>query len=142
MLHLAGDTAAAMATAEQARNTFEQLYKDQPEIAYIAADLSQAYAMMGQKDSALKLAERAIILAPPARDPVSGPGYEENLALIQTMFGETGHAVSALSQLSQKPYLSQIYHTPITPALLRLDPIWDPLRSDPAFQKLCEEKQP
>ena len=32
--------------------------------------------------------------------------------------------------------------TPITPALLRLDPIWDPLRADPAFQKLCEEKQP
>jgi len=34
-----------------------------------------------------------------------------------------------------------IYYTPITPALLRLDPYWDPLRSDPAFQKLCEEKQ-
>jgi hypothetical protein len=32
--------------------------------------------------------------------------------------------------------------TPVTPALLRLDPIWDPLRADPAFQKLCEEKQP
>ena len=29
---------------------------------------------------------------------------------------------------------------PITPALLRLDPFWDPLRADPAFQKLCEEK--
>jgi hypothetical protein len=35
-----------------------------------------------------------------------------------------------------------IYGMPITPALLRLDPIWDPLRADPAFQKLCEEKQP
>jgi len=32
--------------------------------------------------------------------------------------------------------------TPVTPALLRLDPIWDPLRRDPAFQKLCQEKQP
>jgi hypothetical protein len=31
---------------------------------------------------------------------------------------------------------------PITPALLKLDPIWDPLRADSAFQKLCEEKQP
>jgi len=33
------------------------------------------------------------------------------------------------------------YYDCLTPALLRLDPQWDPLRSDPAFQKLCEEKQ-
>ena len=38
---------------------------------------------------------------------------------------------------------SQLYSpAPITPALLRLDPLWDPLRGDPVFQKLCEEKQP
>jgi hypothetical protein len=41
------------------------------------------------------------------------------------------------------PYTGLNYNRmPITPALLRLDLIWDPLRSDPAFQKLCEEKQP
>jgi len=34
-----------------------------------------------------------------------------------------------------------LYGTPVTPALLRLDPLWDPLRADPAFQKLCEEKK-
>jgi serine/threonine protein kinase len=43
----------------------------------------------------------------------------------------------------ETPYLSLLYfQIPVTPALLRLDPIWDPLRGDPAFQKLCEEKQP
>jgi hypothetical protein len=45
--------------------------------------------------------------------------------------------------LLQTPYGGWLYSpTPITQALLRLDPIWDPLRADPAFQKLCEEKQP
>jgi hypothetical protein len=59
------------------------------------------------------------------------------------MFGENSRAVPTLSQLLQTPCGSWIYDvTLITPALLSLDSIWDPLRSDPAFQKLCEEKQP
>jgi hypothetical protein len=59
------------------------------------------------------------------------------------MVGESSHAISTLTQLLQEHYWSFLY-TPatVTPALLRLDPVWDPLRSDPAFQKLCEEKQP
>ena len=66
---------------------------------------------------------------------------EENLALIQTIFGENSRAISTLTQLLQTPYNGWVYTAPpITPALLRLDPIWDPLRADPAFQKLCEEK--
>ena len=98
---------------------------------------------MGEKDSALKAAEHAIVLLPSAKDRVGGPGFEENLALIQTIIGENGRAISTLTRLLQTPYDSWLYsQAPITPALLRLDPLWDPLRSDPAFQKLCEEKQP
>jgi TolB-like protein/Flp pilus assembly protein TadD len=139
---LAGDTARAKVTAEQARNTLEQLYRDQPDNAVIAASLSLAYAAVGEKDSALKTGERAVMLM---RRPnaVFGPTLEENLAFIQTIFGENTRAISTLTQLLQTPYQSWLYEpTPITPALLRLDPLWDPLRSDPAFQKLCEEKQP
>jgi TolB-like protein/cytochrome c-type biogenesis protein CcmH/NrfG len=144
--HLAGDTAGARVTAEQVRNTLDQLYRDQPDNvsrALRAARLSQAYAATGQKDSALEAAERAIILYPRAEDAVSGPHFEEGLAVVQTICGENSRAIAALTQLLQTPYKSWVYVlAPITPALLRLDPVWDPLRADPAFQKLCEEKQP
>jgi len=139
---LAGEAAAAKATAEQARNTVEPLYKDQQDNAQFASNLSLSYAIIGNKDSALKEAERAITLLPSAKDRVHGPAFEENLAVIQTMVGENSRAISTLTRLLQTPYLSWYYETPITPALLRLDPLWDPLRADPAFQKLCEEKQP
>ena len=71
---------------------------------------------------------------------MSGPSWEENLVVIQTMFGENNRVVSTLTQLLQTPYSAGVLGTPLTPALLRLDPIWDPLRGDPAFQKLCVDK--
>jgi TolB-like protein/Flp pilus assembly protein TadD len=137
---LAGDTASAKATAEQARNTLAQLCKDQPDNPDLAGNLSLANALVGEKNSALKEIQRAIILLPSAKDRLNGPTFEEAQVLIQMTFGETSRAISALTQLLQTPYSSLIYGTPVTPALLRLDPLWDPLRSDPAFQKLCEEK--
>jgi serine/threonine-protein kinase len=138
---LAGDAAGAKVTAEQALNTFEQLSRNQPENPLSAAWLSQVYAVTGQKDSALQAAERAITLMPRAKEPTFGPPYEENLAVIQMLVGENSPAISTLAQLLQTPYLSNFYEpAPITRALLRLDPMWDPLRGDPAFQKLCEEK--
>ena len=74
---------------------------------------------------------------------MTGPALEENLALVQTILGEKSLAISTLTRVLQTPGSTFVYSTaPITPALLRLDPLWDPLRSDPAFQKLCEEKQP
>jgi TolB-like protein/Tfp pilus assembly protein PilF len=140
---LAGDTAGARIIAEQARNTLEPLCKNQPDNASFAAALSDAYATLGDTSSALKEAERAIMLRPSAKDRVYGPAMEENLALFQMMVGENSRAISALTRLLETPYISDLYEsqTPVTPALLRLDPIWDPLRADPAFQKLCEEKQ-
>jgi hypothetical protein len=104
--------------------------------------LSQAYAVMGEKEAALKAAERATMLLPRGKDRAAGPSLEENLALVQTICGENSRAISTLTQLLQTPYEGWVYGTVITPALLRLDPIWDPLRADPAFQKLYEEKQP
>jgi predicted Zn-dependent protease len=139
---LAADMSAAKVTAEQARNTLEQLCRDQPDNQYFAMGLSRAYAAMGQKTSALTAAERAIMLYYQGGG-VNRSWLEENLAFIQAMVGENSRAILTLSQLLQAPYVTGSYGPPpITAALLRLDPMWDPLRSDPAFQKLCEERQP
>jgi serine/threonine-protein kinase len=74
---------------------------------------------------------------------VTGPALEENLALIQTIFGENSRAISTLARLLQTPYGGLLYgEIPVTPALLRLDPLWDPLRNDPDFQKLISEPEP
>jgi tetratricopeptide (TPR) repeat protein len=139
---LNGDTAGAKVTAAQARNMLEPLCKNQPDNAALVAALSVANAGLGDKEGALKEAERAIMLLPSSKDRVDGPACEENLAKIQTMVGENSRAISTLTQLLQTPYSGWLYFSaPVTPALLRLDPLWDPLRSNPAFQKLCEEKQ-
>ncbi len=136
-LYLAGDRAGASLTAKQARDEIES----QPEGSLDWANLALANAVIGEKDSALKHAERARMLLPTNKDRWNGPSREEWLALIQTIVGENSRAISTLTQLLRTPYYSWLYGTSITPALLRLDPIWDPLRADPTFQKLCEEKQ-
>ena len=140
---LAGDIDGAKAAAQEARNTMDPLRKDQPDNAYLALVLSLANAALGEKDLALNEAERAITLTSNAKDRLNEPTNEEVLALIQTTFGESSRPISTLTRLLQTPYGGGwLYTTPVTPALLRLDPLWDALRGDPAFQKLCEEKQP
>jgi len=143
MQRLAGDTAGAKATAEQVYNTLEaQLYGDQPDNPEYVGRLCLAHAAMEENDLVLKEAERAIALSSPAKDRVTGPALEENLAFAQMTFGDKSRAISTLTRLLQTPYVSWFYRPmPITPALLRLDPLWDPLRADPAFQKLCEESR-
>ena len=140
---VAGDTAQAKAFAEQARNTIEPLRKEQPDNAFVAAALAVAHAMLDEKESALNEAQRAITLLPSNKDRLSGPGFEENLALVEMIIGENSRAIATLTRLLETPYGGWLYSpAPITPALLRLDPLWDPLRADPSFQKLCEEKRP
>lgn len=139
---LANDTAAAKASAEQARNTLQPLCHDQPDNSFFAQQLALASAALGEKEMALGEAERGTTLLPSAKDLLSGPTREEALALIQMMFGDSSRPISTLNRLLQTPYISWLYGPmPATSAFLRLDPVWDPLRADPNFQKLCQEKQ-
>jgi tetratricopeptide (TPR) repeat protein len=139
---VAGDTASAKVVAEEARNTLEPIKKEQPDNAFVAAARAVACAMLDEKESALNEAQHAMALVPSSKDRLSGPGFEENLALVETIIGENSRANSILTRLLQTPYGGWLYSpAPITPDLLRPDPIWDPLRNDPDFQKLCQEAE-
>ena len=133
----AGDIAGARVTAQQMLHPLETVGKKAPDNPFFALALSLIHAVLGEKDAAINEAERAITLLPSEKDAVDGPSYEENLASVEVNVGDKNRAIPRLQRLLQIPYSNCL-----TPALLRLDPKWDPLRGDPRFQKLCEEKKP
>jgi hypothetical protein len=94
---------------------------------------------LGDKAAALALSERAIAANPIEKDAVPGPIPIEILARVAARIGEPDRAIAALQKLLSAPGNGALPQTPLTPALLQLDPMFDSLRNDPRFQKLCEE---
>jgi tetratricopeptide (TPR) repeat protein len=133
----AGDIVGARATAQQMLGPLGTLCQKDPDNPNFAYALSLTRAVLGQRDAAIKEAERAITLLPSGKDAVVGPKAEENLASVEVIVDDKNRAIPRLQHLLEIPYSDSL-----TPALLRLHPQWDPLRGDPRFQKLCEEKKP
>ncbi len=140
---VAGDHAAAQESWRQARSELESFLKEQPENDLLIGILALTNMGLGDKAAALALAERAMAVTPIEKDAADGPIPIEIFARVAARMGEPDRAIAALQKLLSIPYEGALAaNVPLTPALLRLDPMFDPLRNDPRFKKLVASPAP
>jgi tetratricopeptide (TPR) repeat protein len=136
---VAGDHSAAQESWRQARSELESFLQNQPENLQLIGTLALTNVGLGDKAAALTLAERAIRVVPLEKDAFYGPVPIAIFARVAAQMGEPDRAIAALQRLLSMPGGSG--QVPLTPAVLRLDPMFDPLRGDRRFQELCKDKQ-
>jgi len=133
---LTGDHAAAHATWQQVRGELNSFLKEQPQNQNLSGLLALTNMGLGDKAAALALAERGMAATPIEKDALEGAVRIETLAQVAARLGEPDRAIAALRRAMSIPSPTL---PPFTPAVLRLDPMFDPLRGDPRFQELCKD---
>jgi tetratricopeptide (TPR) repeat protein len=131
LYHLRGDRARTAVYADSARIAFAEQSRAAPEDAQRHSLLGPALAYLGRKAEAVREGQRGVELRPVSRDAANGPYFQLQLARIYLLVGEPEKALNQLEPLLRIPYY-------LSPGWLRIDPTFDPLRSNPRFRKLVE----
>ena len=130
-----GDSERAIAAYSAARTILEQRLVIKPEHARTIAVLAQVDAALGRKELAIREAEHAVELMPISRDIYDGVLVLEGLAQVYTWSNERDRAIELLQKLVKMPgYINY--------ALLKLHPMWNPLRGDPRFEAIVASLAP
>jgi tetratricopeptide (TPR) repeat protein len=134
-----GDHPGAQESWRHARSELESFLKEQERNYYLLAALALTNMSLGDKAAAFSFVDRCMAATPVEKDALSGIIPIEVLARVAAQMGETDRAITALQKVLSVPGDGLLGEgIPLTPALLRLDPMFDPLRNDPRFQKLAE----
>jgi TolB-like protein/Flp pilus assembly protein TadD len=127
-----GDKVRAQAAFDRARVIAEQLVRESPEDATRHGQLGFILAGLGRKEEAIREGKRAVELLPESQDAFDGPEATAALAQIYAWTGERDQAFSLLDHLLIIP-------NGLTVPILKLDPVWDSLRTDPRFRALLDK---
>ncbi|MGN6378230.1 MAG: protein kinase domain-containing protein, partial [Gaiellales bacterium] len=127
---LHGEQTRARVYADSARIDLEQQVRAAPDYAQGHSFLGLALAYLGRKEEAIREGLRSVELDPVSKDGFGGPYMQLQLVRIYLLTGEPDKALDQL-----EPLLGIPYH--LTPAWLRIDPTFDPLRKNPRFQRLA-----
>ena len=131
ILRFMGDTGGARASFDSARTFLESEIEKRPDDYRLYMSLGLTFAGLGRTEEAIRDAARATDLMPLSTDAVSGVWPQIAMAQVYTLVGRDSAGLGSIEFLLS-------LHAPkfLTVPLLRLDPIYDPLRNNPRFQAL------
>jgi len=130
----AGDTAKATDAYTEVAEHARAALVERPEDADLHLALGFAYAGLGRKQEAVAEGERAVALMPVTEDALTGADMLAHQAQLYVRVGQHDQAIALIGRL-----LSMPTGVILSTALLRLDPVWDPLRDDPRFRALLKK---
>ena len=136
MIHLfMHENEKAVNALQRARPIVERLLRESPDDPSRRLLLAQLLVALGDKEGGIAEANRAAELLPESRDAYDGPQVTILLAEVLAWAGENDRALELIKRSLSTP-------NGATVPLLKIDPGWDPLRSDPRFQQLLAAPPP